>query len=71
MTRLQNELVQERICGVALRLACHPRDSDADRMIWAASLLLAATRDLEPPERRAVRRGVHAVLRMFDPDQAG
>ncbi len=65
MPNIQRELVQERVSGVALRLACHDGDSEADRTTWAASLLLAATRDLTPQERSAVRRGVHYVLQML------
>jgi hypothetical protein len=70
MTSIQRELVQERVSGVALRLACHTRDNHADRTTWAATLLLAATRDLCQSDRSAVRQGVQAVLRMFDPDDA-
>lgn len=65
MSRIQKELVQERVSGVAIRLACHAKDNEADRRTWAASLLLAATRDLEAPERYAVRQGVWDVLQMF------
>lgn len=66
MSHIQRELVQERISGVAVRLACHASDNHADRTAWAAALLLAATRDLAPPDRSAVRRGVHDVLEMFE-----
>jgi hypothetical protein len=65
MSNFQRELVQERVSGVALRLACHASDNEADRTTWAASLLLAATRDLAPQERSAVRQGVHDVLQML------
>lgn len=71
MSQLHRELVQERVSGVALRLASHARDNPADRTIWAAVLLLAATRDLDPLECAAVRRGVQAVLEMLDPALAG
>lgn len=67
MSHIHRELVQERISGVAVRLACHASDNQADRTAWAAALLLAATRDLAPHDRLAVRRGVHDVLEMFEP----
>ncbi|SEL61260.1 hypothetical protein SAMN05428989_2061 [Pseudoxanthomonas sp. GM95] len=70
MSGIQKELVQERVSGVALRLACHASDTNADRTTWAASLLLAATRDLAAPERLAVRKGVHDVLQMFELERA-
>ncbi len=70
MSSIQRELVQERVSGVALRLACHAGDNHADRLTWAATLLLAATRDLSPPDRSAVRQGVQAVLQMFEFDSA-
>ncbi|WDS37751.1 hypothetical protein [Pseudoxanthomonas sp.] len=65
MSSIQRELVQERVSGVALHLACHTSDSEVDRTTWAASLLLAATRDLGPQERSAVRRGVSDLLHML------
>jgi|GEM_PF-3364101 len=65
MSHFHKELVQERVSGVALRLACHASDNEADRRTWAASLLLAATRDLAPPERTAVRQGVQDVLQIL------
>jgi hypothetical protein len=70
MALMQRELVQERVSGVALRLACHASDNRADRTTWAATLLLAATRDLSPSDRSAVRQGVQAVLQMFELDSA-
>lgn len=62
---IQRELVQERVCGVALQLACHARDSRSDHATWAATLLLIATRDLAAAERLAVRQGVSDLMDMF------
>lgn len=66
MSHFQRELVQERLSGIALHLACHAGDNQADRTTWAAALLLSATRDLAPPECAAVRRGVHDLLEMLE-----
>lgn len=66
MSHFQRELVQERVCGIALHLACHAGDNHADRTTWAAALLLGATRDLAAPECSAVRCAVQDLLEMFE-----
>lgn len=62
---IQRELVQERVSSVAAQLVGYACDSHDDQRAWAVSLLAAATRDLEPADRSAVRAGVCDVMRIF------